>query len=185
MCRNLLLGVLILIHAASIASGNQNLFSREGYRVGNFRAPVPEDFPGGSTLDTKGVRDLIEQYSTLLIDVMPQPPQPEKRPEGSLWLPLARFNIPGSIWLPNVGFGRLSDEIDRYFRESLAHLTDGNQDQKIVFYCLADCWMSWNAAKRAVEYGYRSIYWYPQGTTGWEAAGLPLERSHPMPPVQH
>jgi rhodanese-related sulfurtransferase len=41
--------------------------------------------------------------------------------------------------------------------------------------------MSWNLAKRLAALGYTRVYWYPDGTTGWEAAGLPLEPSLPMP----
>jgi PQQ-dependent catabolism-associated CXXCW motif protein len=51
----------------------------------------------------------------------------------------------------------------------------------VVFYCLADCWMSWNAAKRAASWGYREVLWYRDGTDGWEAAGLPTEVLHPAP----
>ena len=42
----------------------------------------------------------------------------------------------------------------------------------LVIYCQADCWMSWNAAKRALSYGYPNVAWYPDGTDGWERAGL-------------
>ncbi|MCP3869291.1 MAG: PQQ-dependent catabolism-associated CXXCW motif protein [Gammaproteobacteria bacterium] len=174
--------MLLIPHPVTSADEIPNLFSGEGYRLDNFRAPVPSSFPGGITVDTQRARMLIEQQSALPIDVLPRPPEPGNRPKGSLWLPLVRFNIPGSVWLPNVGFGRLSDEIERYFREGLERVTAHNHDRKIIFYCLADCWMSWNAARRAVEYGYMSVYWYPQGTTGWEDADLPVERSLPLPP---
>jgi PQQ-dependent catabolism-associated CXXCW motif protein len=66
-------------------------------------------------------------------------------------------------------------------RTTLGRLSGGRLDTKILIYCLADCWMSWNAARRALSYGYRAVYWYPDGTTGWEAAGLPLEPSIPVP----
>ena len=37
--------------------------------------------------------------------------------------------------------------------------------------------MSWNAAKRAiVELGYQDVFWYPDGSDGWEALGFDLER---------
>jgi len=49
-----------------------------------------------------------------------------------------------------------------------------------VFYCLASCWMSWNAAKRALELGYTNVAWYPEGTDGWADQGLPLEGRVPM-----
>ena len=45
----------------------------------------------------------------------------------------------------------------------------------LVFYCLANCWMSWNAAKRALSLGYPNVAWYRDGTDGWLAASLPLE----------
>ena len=51
----------------------------------------------------------------------------------------------------------------------------------MVFYCLADCWMSWNAAKRAAAWGWRQVLWYRDGMDGWEAAGLPTEELHPAP----
>jgi rhodanese-related sulfurtransferase len=34
--------------------------------------------------------------------------------------------------------------------------------------------MSWNAAKRALSYGYTNVAWYPEGTDGWQRANLPL-----------
>ena len=117
----------------------------------------------------------------LFIDVLPAPRKPPGRAPGSLWLPPARHNIPGSVWLPNVGYGRLSDELEAYFRAQLRRLTAGDPDRPLVIYCRADCWMSWNAARRALAWGYRRVYWYPDGTTGWGAAGLPQARSEPVP----
>jgi rhodanese-related sulfurtransferase len=39
--------------------------------------------------------------------------------------------------------------------------------------------MSWNAAKRAVSWGYTDVLWYPDGTDGWQEAGLPLAEARP------
>jgi rhodanese-related sulfurtransferase len=39
--------------------------------------------------------------------------------------------------------------------------------------------MSWNAARRAVEWGYSNVVWFPGGTDAWEAAKLPLEERRP------
>lgn len=124
----------------------------------------------------------MTEEHVVLIDVLPAPLKPKDRPANLLWLPPARYNIPGSHWLANVGYGILSSELERYFKENLERLSNGDKGSKIVLYCLADCWMSWNAAKRAAtEYGYTRILWYPEGTTGWEGAGLPLEKSIPVP----
>ena len=86
-----------------------------------------------------------------------------------------RENIPGSVWLPNVGYGELSAEFADYFRTELERLTGGDKSKPLVFYCDANCWMSWNAAKRAMTYGYSAVQWYPDGTDGWKEADLPLE----------
>ncbi len=49
----------------------------------------------------------------------------------------------------------------------------------LAFYCKADCWMSWNAAKRAVSYGYRQVLWFPGGPDAWAANGNKLQPGTP------
>jgi PQQ-dependent catabolism-associated CXXCW motif protein len=71
--------------------------------------------------------------------------------------------------------------MERYFRDNLARLSQGDKARAMLFYCQANCWMSWNAAKRAISYGYSRVYWYPEGTDGWAAAGLPTETGEPVP----
>lgn len=157
-------------------------FSADGYRIGEFRAPVPDTVPGGTTLTTPQLQSLLKAHRAILVDVLPAPVKPKDRPANLLWLPPDRYDIPGSHWLPNVGYGALSPELEDYFKTYLAKFSHGEKSSKIVIYCLAECWMSWNAAKRAaMEYGYSAVYWYPDGTTGWEAAGLPLEKRKPEP----
>ena len=89
---------------------------------------------------------------------------------------------PGSVWLPNVGLGTLSPEFMAYFEDSLAALTKGDPARPLVFYCDVNCWMGYNAAKRAVrELGYGNVYWYPEGVQGWQSAGLELVEAEPVP----
>ena len=57
-------------------------------------------------------------------------------------------------------------------------------NRMLVFYCLANCWMSWNAAKRALAMGYTHVAWYPDGTDGWTTDHLPLELRTPLPRPQ-
>ena len=147
-----------------------------GYRMADFRAPVPATLEGADVLSTEALEALIEAEQPLLIDVMPAPRKPE---DTGLWLPPKRDNIPGSHWLANTGYGELSDEFSVFFEQELAALTAEDPGRRLVFYCEADCWMSWNAAKRALELGYDNVAWYPLGTDGWKAAGLPLARSEP------
>ncbi|MCU7847496.1 MAG: PQQ-dependent catabolism-associated CXXCW motif protein [Candidatus Thiodiazotropha sp. (ex Lucinoma kastoroae)] len=177
-----LICILILFATYITAKENTERFSSDGYRITDFRSPVPDTVPSGFTVTTQQVQKLLQDDDVILIDVLPAPIKPKDRPSGLLWLPPARHNIPGSVWLPNVGYGALSDELEAYFKVNLAKYSAGDKSRKIIIYCQADCWMSWNAAKRAATcFGYTQIYWYPDGTTGWEAAGLSQEKSMAVP----
>ena len=113
--------------------------------------------------------------------MLPRPPKPKNLPEGTVWRDKPRLNIPGSIWLPDTGYGALAAPTETYLRQGLAHATGGNRQAQLVIYCQADCWMSWNAAKRALSFGYANVAWYPEGTDGLERADLPLDQSQPEP----
>lgn len=152
----------------------------DGFRSSDYRSPTPAALDGARTVTTAELEALIAYDRPVVIDVLPAPREPKDRPEGSLWRPTPRDNIPGSVWLPNVGYGGLSAEFEGYFKDQLARLTAGESSRTLVFYCQSDCWMSWNAAKRALDYGYKTVVWYPKGTDGWQAAGLPLEPAEPV-----
>jgi len=119
--------------------------------------------------------------AAVFIDVLPHAPKPQNLPAGTIWREKPRLNIPGSIWLPDTGYGTLAAATEDYLRHGLARASGGNSATLLVIYCLADCWMSWNAAKRALSYGYRNVAWYPEGTDGWQRADLPVAESQPEP----
>ena len=151
----------------------------EGYRMDDYRAPSPATVAGGVMLDTNAAHQLWESGAAVWIDVLPAPRRPENLPPSALWMPLPHRDIPGSLWLPDIGRGALSPDVEGYFRDHLATATKLRKDAAVVFYCLADCWMSWNAAKRAASWGYTQIYWYREGTDGWDAAKLPMQNAEP------
>ena len=154
----------------------------EGYRMEAYRAPVPATLEGARVLTTDEAHALWEEGAAF-VDVLPRPPRPEGLPEGTIWRPARREDIPGSVWLPDTGFGALSPEDAAYLEAGLRAASGGDPGAPLVFYCKAECWMSWNAAKRArEELGYGSVAWYPEGTDGWAAAGLPLEPREPEAP---
>jgi PQQ-dependent catabolism-associated CXXCW motif protein len=153
----------------------------EGYRVDDYRAPTPATVPGAVTIGTEAAYRLWQSGAAVWIDVLSAPRRPENLPPQALWSPIPRRNIPGSLWLPNVGRGALSPELEAYFRAHLEAATGGFRDRPVAFYCLAQCWMSWNAAKRAASWGYSRLYWYRDGTDGWEAAKFPTENAEPIP----
>lgn len=151
------------------------------YRIDDYRAPVPATLRDAVVLTTVEARAHWEKRDAVFIDVLPQPPRPVGLPASTIWRPKPRDDIPGSRWLPDTGYGALADITQQYFEDGLRQATGGEPNRLIVFYCLANCWMSWNAAKRAVALGYTHVAWYPDGTDGWAAQDLPLEPRTPEP----
>ena len=78
------------------------------------------------------------------------------------------------MWWPEIGRGALLETVTARLRQRLDEVTQGDPARLVVFYCLADCWMSWNAARRAAAMGFHAG-WFPEGVDGWKAAGLPTQ----------
>ncbi|MDN6322111.1 MAG: sulfurtransferase, partial [Halomonas sp.] len=77
----------------------------------------------------------------------------------------------------------LEDEWRAYFTQALDAQRENAEAAPLVFFCRTDCWLSWNAARRAEAMGYEELYWYPNGVDGWQASGHPLEAVCPQLPA--
>ena len=182
-CR--LIAALSAVSVLLCAAGDANPPPEpSGYRMDDYRAPTPATLHGASVLSNEEARGVWEKHNAVFIDVLPQPPRPMGLPASTIWRPKQRDDIPGSVWLPDTGYGALAPVMADYFERELQRATGGRHDQLIVFYCLASCWMSWNAARRALAIAYTNVAWYPEGTDGWAAQGLPLEPRTPIPRPQ-
>ncbi|ETX13010.1 rhodanese [Roseivivax halodurans JCM 10272] len=153
----------------------------DSYRMEEYRAPVPETLQGATVVGVDEAYDLWRDGETVFVDVLPRPPKPENLPEGTIWREKPRLSIPGAAWLPNTGYGDIAPATEAYFTDALETLTEGDRTHPVLFFCLPECWMSWNAAKRAIERGYSSVYWFPEGSDGWSSAGHPTEEIPAMP----
>jgi len=166
--------------------GNDALFKAAAvdepasYRMSHFHAPTPATIRGGTVVSNDQAMRLWKLKQTIFIDVLPRADKPKNLPKGTIWRDKKRRNIPGSIWLVNVGFGRLSPKLEAYFKDNLARVTAGQHNKPVLFYCLKQCWMSWNAAKRAIGWGYTHVYWYREGTDGWKSIGGKVELMEPV-----
>lgn len=138
-----------------------------GYRIDHYDSEVPDTLSGAQRVNAVEVRRLMRQYGAAVIDVIPEHRKPDDLPEGQVWFPVEHLGIAGAQWLPDVGYGVLSEVTENYFRTHLAKISEGQSAYPLVFYCRTDCWMSWNAAKRAVEYGYTRVYWFADGIEDW------------------
>ncbi|MET0430667.1 MAG: rhodanese-like domain-containing protein [Microvirga sp.] len=150
-----------------------------GYRMQNYRAPVNLPVQGGRRVEI-GEVDALIKAGAVLVDVMPQ--RGGYDPETGAWRIVdKRETIPGAVWLPNTGTGHLEARLASYFAGSLSRLTNGEKSRPLVFFCKADCWMSWNAVKRAADLGYSRVSWYADGTDGWTDADRVLVEVVPAP----
>ncbi|WP_290698520.1 rhodanese-like domain-containing protein [Amphritea sp.] len=153
------------------------LFNFDGYRITRYRSPTPKKAEGGERINTTALHDKIRSdHPPVLINV-----QPLEWLQGIFLQQQPQVGIPGSRWLPNVGQGEPEQVWLDYFRFYLHENTDGKTDSDIVLYCTADCWMSWNAVRRAHSWGYTELYWYKEGIDGWQEAELPETTLKPEP----
>jgi PQQ-dependent catabolism-associated CXXCW motif protein len=172
-----LLAIVLLGLSLNVAQADTALFSPQGFRITQYRSPTPASADGAQTVDTEALQRLLRQTpAPVLIDVY-------RRPwvQGRFIDTEPHANLPGSLWLANTGDGELDATWQDYFRFYLRKATAGRADQPLVFYCRSDCWLSWNAVKRAAAMGYNQVYWYRDGLDAWEAANLPLQAARPEP----
>ena len=154
-----------------MAQAGDPLFGADGYRIAHYRGPVADAPEGVRRIAAEAVSRLNGQ--AILVDVLPA--QGAVRDADGAWhLALARPSLPGAHWFPEAGRGVLAPATAAWFQRGLARLTGGDKTRMIVTFCLADCWMSWNAARRLHAWGYTNVWWFAEGTDGWAERGLPL-----------
>ena len=164
--------------AVAPAYADPNVAVPQSYRLDDYRAPVPDTVPGAEVLHIPEMQQLVARRDAILIDVLPAPRRPASMRPGTPWLPTRHPSLPGSMWWPEIGRGALPETVQARLLQRLREVTQDDLARKIVFFCLADCWMSWNAARRAAEMGFRAA-WFPEGVDGWQTAGLPTQDTLP------
>jgi len=168
----------ILWSCAALAAGTEP----PGFWLGDSKAPVPAGIRGGHVIHAKALQALIQRGGAVIVDVSNAPRKPDGLASGAPWMPLPHRALPGALWFPGAGEGALSAAMDEFYRARLQRATAGYPSTPLVVYCHERCWLSWNAAKRAIGYGYRRVFWFADGIEGWNAAGLPTEVVEPQSP---
>ena len=167
---------------SAVQAKRPDLFDPDtGYRIARHRAPTPDDIPPPAQLiGPEAVQTLLGE-GALPIDVFGASQSRFDELDGTWLVSEPRLSLPGAIWLPETGRGSLTATMQSYLTDNLALLTKGDTDHPLVIYCIADCWMSWNAAQRIAAQGYSRVYWFRLGTDGWLDIGAPLVPVDPVP----
>ena len=122
-----------------------------GYRMDKYRAPVPATLAGATVLSTRGAcGQLIAKRQPVLVDVLPRQRKPQGRDRASSGSSPSASDIAG---LGLAAQRRLSASSRRSSPTGSRRAREADrrrQGRPVVFYCDANCWMSWNAAKRAL-----------------------------------
>ena len=123
--------------------------------------PTPRDIPGGKVITTRALLELQRSAGAklVLLEVLGAPQT----------LPNAFRAVPAAAE------GDFKDATQQQFAQVLGQLTRGDTGTPIVTYCAnPECWMSYNAALRAINAGYKNVMWYRGGLEAWQRAGQPL-----------
>ncbi len=111
----------------------------------------PEQVAGAKTIDTEEAKKLFDQ-GVIFLDVRSNRDWEAGRIPGSKHLELKKV----------------------YNQESLA--TVASQNDSLVIYCNSTgCMRSSKACKKAVEWGYKNVYYYRLGYPNWQASGYAVE----------
>ena len=130
-----------------------------------YHGPTPLRISGAQVLQTRQLQAMLAgPGSPILIDVLAE--------EGHV-------TLAGAVWLSGAGRGvNFLDPVQSLVTQMLAQLAGGDKARPMVFFCASSqCWLSYNAALRAVAAGYSAVYWYRGGVEAWVAAGLPTAKT--------
>lgn len=129
-------------------------------RNGQFHAATPTALPGGALVSTQNLAQAMQGgVQMVLIDVLG-----------------GQYTLPNAYVEPGLAqAGQLNDAVQQQARQWLNQITGGRKEVPIVIFCSdPQCWLSYNAALRAVAAGHSAVYWYRGGIHAWQMAGLPM-----------
>jgi len=132
-------------------------------RQAPYSAPTPLEIPGAQRVLTDELRQMLAGATPpILVDVA-----------GGA----GHLSLKGAVWLSGAGRGaHFLDPVQAVLSGLLVQLTGGDKTRPMAFFCVdVRCWLSYNAALRAVALGYTRVLWYRGGVLAWRDAGLPLE----------
>jgi rhodanese-related sulfurtransferase len=125
--------------------------------------PTPSSIPGGRVIDTLNLVALLSAQPPVPVLIVDALGGPQRLPNAMQGAFAAQ---PGSF----------QDQIQQQFAQMLQAATGGNPSLPVIVYCYdPNCWMSYNAALRAIRAGYQNVFWYRGGLWAWEQARLPVQ----------
>ena len=137
------------------------------FRTADYHAPTPREIPGGRVVGTLELSKMLgQQPRPWLIDVL----------GGSV-----HRTVDGAFWMAGAGAGDMTKDEEKRFLNAIAGFAGGDKNRALVFLCVdSQCWLSYNAALRAIAAGYTNVMWYRGGVAAWRQAGLTMTFTDPF-----
>lgn len=173
-------GLLTAFPTVSIGQSEPALFDEDGYRTARYRSPISIDPTPAPHLSLSASLALDPHTDALFIDVMPVEGGVRDPVTGRWTLSQDHLTIPGALWYPETGRSPVDTHLWRALEQKVRQARSKGPYYPIIVFCRADCWMSWNAAKRLAESGIDNVWWLAEGTDGWNAAGRDLVVAEPV-----
>ena len=136
-------------------------------RTVGYHSPTPLQIPGGKVVTTGELGELMQRSpQPFLIDVL----------GGGVHTTLA-----GAFWMIGAGAGDMDKAEEARFAKAIAGFAGGDKGRPMVFFCVdSECWLSYNAALRAIQLGYTNVMWYRGGIAAWRIGGNLMAQSDPF-----
>ena len=156
-----------------------DLFDPAGFRRARYRAPVDRAPTPAATLPLARALALRPGHDALFLDVLPAEGA-RRDPASGAWLGAPPHQtVPGARWFPEVGRAAPDPVLWAGFLAAVRAVQARHPRWPVVVFCRADCWMSWNAARRLAQAGVPRVAWFAEGIDGWHDARRPLEPAAP------
>ena len=136
-------------------------------RTVGYHGPTPTRIPGGKVVTTGELKAMLDQSQRpYLIDVL----------GGGV-----HRTIAGAFWMLGSGDGEMSKDEEARFAKAIGAFAGGDKNRAMVFYCVdSECWLSYNAALRAIALGYTNVMWYRGGIASWRTSEGAMTQSDPF-----
>jgi PQQ-dependent catabolism-associated CXXCW motif protein len=144
-----------------------NVPATKQLRTVGYHSPTPLQIPGGKVVTTGELKALLDQTPRpYVIDVL----------GGGIHTTLA-----GAFWMIGAGAGDMNRDEEARFAKAIAAFAGGDKSRPMVFFCVdSECWLSYNAALRAIALGYTNVMWYRGGIASWRIGQNPMTQSDPF-----
>jgi len=86
-----------------------------------------------------------------------------------------------AFWMLGAGAGDMNKDEESRFAKAIAAFAGGDKSRPMVFFCVdSECWLSYNAALRAIKLGYTNVMWYRGGIASWRIGQNAMAQSDPF-----